>query len=49
MGTRLVAFNLCILELRSPSRDASEAGGWGEAEGPMVPFCLGQKRLLFVS
>lgn len=49
MGSRLVAFNLCTLELRSPSGDASEGGRWVDAKGPTVPVCLGWKGLLFVS
>lgn len=37
------------LELRSPSGNASETGRWGEAQGPIVPVCMGRKGLLFVS
>lgn len=49
MGTRLMAFNLCTLELRSPSGDTSEGGRWVEAKGPTVPVYLGWKGLLFVN
>lgn len=37
------------LELRSPSGNASETDWRGEAKGPVVPVCMGQKGLLFVS